>query len=263
MAKQALEGSRLNAFGMDPNELVIVGLDTEDGVEHPLYDERVKLKLDEALVRNIMFHGVIEPVTVTKDGDGRPLVVVGRQRVRCAREANKRLEAEGKASIVVPVMVRRGEQTSMFGVMVSENECRQGDLPLTTARKAAKFMQMGRTETEACVAFGVSKQTMGAWIRLLELEPALLKAVERNEISASQALEQAGGGVEVQRALAEKVKGKAPSNGKKPKAAKGNRPGKAKVLQMYESINTVKRLEREAKALAWVLGKIDDDEFTG
>ena len=263
MAKQALEGSRLNAFGMDPADLIIVGLDTEDGPEHPLYDERIKLKLDESLVRNIMCYGVIEPVTVTKSPDGKPLVVAGRQRVRCAREANSRLAVEGKEEIIVPVMVRRGEQSSMFGVMLSENENRQDDMPLVKARKAAKFMSMGRTEAEACIAFGVSKQSMSAWLKLLELEPALVKAVERNEISASQALEQAGAGAEVQKALAEKVKGKAPSNGKKPKAAKSKRPGKAKVSKMYESIKDVRRFEREAKALSWVLGTISDDQLTG
>ena len=32
---------------------------------------------------------------------------------------------------------------------------------------------------------------------------------------------------------------------------------------MYESIASVKRLSREAKALQWVLGTISDDELTG
>jgi hypothetical protein len=42
MPKQALDGTRINAFGMEPKDLVIVGFDTDDGPEHPLWDERVK-----------------------------------------------------------------------------------------------------------------------------------------------------------------------------------------------------------------------------
>ena len=73
MSKQALEGQRLNAFGMDPDKLTIIGLDTDDGPEHPLYDERVRLPLDESFVKNVKVYGVIEDVIVCKDADGRVL----------------------------------------------------------------------------------------------------------------------------------------------------------------------------------------------
>jgi hypothetical protein len=36
--KQALDGTRLNAFGMDPHKLVLIGVDTEDGPGHPLWE---------------------------------------------------------------------------------------------------------------------------------------------------------------------------------------------------------------------------------
>lgn len=264
MAKQALEGTRLNAFGMDPDDLTIIGLDTNDGAEHPLYDERVKLKLDEGLVQNVMMHGVIEAVTVTKDPDGHVLVVVGRQRVRAAREANRRLKAAGRPNILVPTMTpRKGEMATFFGIMLSENENRQGDAPLVKARKAAKYMSFGHTEAEACVVFGVSRITMTAWLKLLELEPSLVKAVERQEISASQALEKAGAGSEAQKALAEEVRVKAKASpGKKRPKAKA-RPGKVKIQKMYESIAEVGRLKHEARALSWVLGTLSDEELTG
>lgn len=261
MAKQAIEGGRLNAFAVDPVDLVIIGLDTADGPEHPLYDERATMKLDESLVKNIMGYGIIETVVVVKDADGRVLVVAGRQRVRAAREANIRLKAEGKAIVLVPVMTRRGELNALMGVMVSENEHRMEDRPIAKARKACRFVGMGHSEAEAAIAFGVTIQTLHAWMRLLELDPALVKAVERGEVSASQALEQSGAGAEAQRMLAEEVKERtAPKKGRPRGSA---RPGKAKIQKMLESIEPVKRLSREAKTLRWVLGTITDDELTG
>jgi ParB family chromosome partitioning protein len=262
VAKQAIEGTRLNAFGVDPSSLILVGLDTDEGPEHPLYDERVFLNPDEALVKNVMVYGVIEPVLVHKDPDGRVLVVAGRQRVRAAREANRRLAREGKAELLIPVMTRRGEQNSLMGIMVSENEHRFGDQPLVKARKASRFLGMGHSEAEAAVAFGVSIQTLHAWLRLLELDPALVKAVERGEVSASQALESAGAGSEAQRLLAEEAKDKGPAKKGRPKAQNG-RPTKVKIEKMCDSLKAVKRLSREAKALRWVLGQITDDELTG
>jgi ParB family chromosome partitioning protein len=262
MAKQAIESAqRMDAFRMEPEQLVIIGLDTDDGSEHPFYDERVKLPLDEAFVQNVMLNGVIMPIKVTKDPDGRVLVVAGRRRVMAAREANKRLKAEGRPLVLVPMLSpSRGEQSSMVGAMLSENEYRQDDPPLLKARKAARFMASGHSEAEACTTFGVTRVTMSAWLKLLELEPTLLKAVERNEVSASQALEQSGAGSDVQKALAEKVKGKK-SNGRGRPKGKASRPGKVKVVKMYEQVKKVSRLHRETKTLAWVLGKISDDKF--
>lgn len=268
MGKQALEGQRLNAFGMDPDKLVIIGLDTQDGPEHPLYDERIKLKLDEGLVRNIMVYGVIETVTVTKDADGLPLVVVGRQRVRCAREANKRLTAEGKKPILVPCMTKRGEQNTMFGVMISENENRQEDSIITKARKASRMISVCRTtETEAAAAFGVSRPTLSSWLKLLDLDPALVKAIDRGEISANLALEKAGAGADVQKALAAEVRGKKANGKGRPSGAKAARPGKVQVAKMFEKLLKLKRHEHSVPAATcaalckWLMGEITEDEF--
>ena len=248
---------------MDPNDVVIIGLDTDDGPEHPLYDERVKLKLDEGLVRNIMVHGVIEPITVTKDPDKRALVVVGRQRVRCAREANKRLEAEGKVTISVPAMVRRGEQVGMYGVMVSENENRQDDNIITKARKGAKLLAMGMPHDIVATNLHVSSARFSAWLKLLELEPSLVKAVERGEVSVSIALEKSGAGSDVQKALAAEVRGKKAHGKGRPKGAKALRPGKIQIAKTFEKLTKLKRYESAVPTQVVLrLGKYIQGEIT-
>ena len=94
------------------------------------------MPLSENLVLNIMHHGVIEAVIINKNPEtGTVDVVAGRQRVRAAREANKRLRAQGLEPIQVPATVRRAEAADLAGIMVSENEIREGDTAMGRAQK--------------------------------------------------------------------------------------------------------------------------------
>lgn len=184
--KKTFNASRLNAFAFNPDDLVIIGLDTDDGWGHPLYDERIGLPVDEPMVLNIMVHGVLEPVLVRKNGELAE-VVDGRQRVRAAREANRRLAAEGKELVLVPAMPRRGDDARMFGVMVSANELRRDDGPLQKATKCARYMDMGRSEEDASIQFGVSVSTIRAWLRLLDCSSGVIEAVEAGRLTATAA----------------------------------------------------------------------------
>lgn len=187
MAKQAIEGTRLNAFGLDPDDVVIVGLDDGEGPDHPLFDERVALPLDEALVRNIMVFGVIEPIVVRKNGTFVE-VVDGRQRVRAAREANARLREQGSEPLNVPAIVRRGDNGQIMGVMLS-TFLRQDDTPIAKAQKVARYLDTGKSEAEAALVYGVSTQTIRNWLALLELAPRVQAAVTAGQIGAAAALE--------------------------------------------------------------------------
>jgi ParB family transcriptional regulator, chromosome partitioning protein len=183
MAKTAFE-NRTNAFTFDPEELVLV----EDR-EHPLYDPRIEMPIDEALVRNIMYCGIIQPITIKKEG-GLPVVVAGRQRVRAAREANKRLEEMGKVKIRVPAVIAKREVNAgdHLGMAISENELRKDDSPLGKARKCAQYLAMvGGDEDLAAVTFGVTKHCVQQWMKLLDCSTPILKAVECGKIAASAA----------------------------------------------------------------------------
>jgi len=188
MTKSAIDAPRRNAFSVDPEDLVVIGIDTQDGTEHPLYDERVHLPMDESLVRNIMVYGVIQAITVRKDG-GAVEVVAGRRRVLHAREANRRLVAEGKEPVVVPVLApRRGSDHELFGVALSENEQRRGDDILVKAAKAARYMEMSGHDEDTCaITFGVTPQTIGNWLKLLDLGKPVQKMVTSGQISATAA----------------------------------------------------------------------------
>lgn len=182
MAKQAIEGaSRLNAFSIEPEKLTLI-TDARD----MNYDPRVAMSLDENLVLNVMAYNVKQPVIVAKDGDDI-VVVDGRQRVRAAVEANKRLKKEGKTTIKIPVMLQRGDSKDLFGMTIFLNEQRQDDSPVAKAEKAKRYIEMGASEDEAAVTFGVSVATIRAWMKLFDLAPKVREAVNSGAISAAAA----------------------------------------------------------------------------
>lgn len=186
MAKTAFGAKRgQSTLQFDPNDLIVL-----DDQNHPLYDPREKLDLDEAMVRNIMAIGVINPITIAKDGEGRPMVVAGRRRVMHAREANRRLVEAGSEPRTIPAIPRResGNNTLLFAVSISENEHRLDDTPIGRARKAARLLDMGASEDDAATIFGVTAQTIRNWMALLDTSAPVQKAVEKGEISASTAV---------------------------------------------------------------------------
>lgn len=82
-------------FGRDPTTCIIIGLDTDDGPEHSLFDgPSNKRPLTEAGVAYAYAHGIDDPIFVVRDGQ-RVLVVKGRKRTKELREANKRRVADG------------------------------------------------------------------------------------------------------------------------------------------------------------------------
>lgn len=187
MGKTALPGaSRTTAFTLDPDQVVIIGLDTKDGIEHPLYDERVKMPLDEGLVRNIMIHGILQAISVRKNGDTIE-VIAGRQRVRSAREANKRLKAKGLAPIKVPAFVRRDRDGDVIGIMISENENRTDDNPIVRAQKAQRMLNLGHTEGAAAAAFGISVQQLKNLLQVLDLADGVQDMVSKGNLSFTAA----------------------------------------------------------------------------
>ncbi len=157
--------------------------------EHPLYDERVNLPLDEAMIRNIQTFGVLEPIIVTRDPDtGDVLVIDGRQRVRHALEANKRLDAAGLPLILVPATTRKGDDDAgLMSIMVATNEIRQADSAMVRATKMQRMKNRGMDEAAIALAFGCIVKTVEATLALLDCAKPVQKAVEGGFIGISDA----------------------------------------------------------------------------
>jgi ParB family chromosome partitioning protein len=179
--KNVWMGGKTNVFNIPPENLTLI-----TDKDHPLYDPRVERKPPDTLVANIMHLGVIQPITVVKDGPNA-IVVDGRQRTLAAIEANKLLKKSGGDQIKVPCFKRAGEDTGLLGLMISTNEHRHDDDPLFKAQKLQRFLEIGGTEDDAAIHFGVSKATVKMWSRVLELSAPVKTAIKKGQISASAA----------------------------------------------------------------------------
>lgn len=279
MAKTAIPGAqRATSFLVEPDELTIVGVDTDDGREHPLWDPRAELPLDEGLVQDIAEIGQLQDVLVRKNG---PLieVVAGRQRVRAIREINKRRAAKGDEPMRVRVTIRkpidrRSVDADMMSVKISENENRVDDDYIAKANNAERLLALGKTEAEVARRFGISEQSLRNLLALNELSDGVRAAVQQKKIGFIAAIElrdlthkdqeetlsavlSAGNtsASELQRMRRErKKKRNGKSNGEA--AAPRAKPVKAKVLRkVADNEEFLSTLDPQARdLLRWVLG---------
>jgi ParB family chromosome partitioning protein len=240
MSKSAFNTRKGELFWFDPKELVLI-----TDKEHPLYDERVNLPVNDALVRNIMFEGqgVLEPVIITKEG-GSPVVVDGRQRTKAARVASDKIEAMGGKGLMVPCVYRRGTDQNLAAIMVSTNEQRRSDSPTEKAKKANMLLNFGHTMDQVADIFGCTKVTLKSYLDLLSLDDETRAKVETGEITKTQAAKASR--------LPRKQRRRATK--RKPRV-RGRAEIEAKLADAQEHGH--KTFQR---ALAWVLKEIDELE---
>jgi ParB family chromosome partitioning protein len=175
------EGTRRSYFVFDPFEVIIVGIDTTADRSHPLFDPESNehpAEKDTANIANVRTFGVLKPILFERDGD-RILVVDGRTRVRWARCAARLQKAAGEEVLVVPGIPKRGDGAMLYGVSRAANTHRPDDSPMAQARNAQRLIDMGRSEEEAAIAFGVTLPTMREWLSLLSLDPKVQRLVEK------------------------------------------------------------------------------------
>jgi ParB family chromosome partitioning protein len=209
--KQLLDGARGTIFYMDPDDLVITGLDKhKDGKKEHVLDDphRVEHGKDDArfqaMVNSVMAVGVREPVLVTvvkEDNENVALVVDGRQRVLAAREAKRRLKAAGKtgasAVVTVPVLPEKNMEEKFAALlMVHLNEQRKNDEPLVKAEKAYRLVHQGASLEEVAIAFAKKPATIQAWLTVHKAHARVKESVRNGTISMTHAERIAAGSSE-------------------------------------------------------------------
>jgi ParB family chromosome partitioning protein len=204
---------------------------------------------------------VLEPVIVAKDGD-QAVVLDGRQRVKAAREANRRLVEQGVDPLRVPCVLRRGDDSDMFAVMVSANEHRATESPVEKARKVQRYINLGHTEEEAATLWGVSRMTIRNWLATLDLAPKVQKAIEDGRISPSAALPLGKLPRDEQAArLDEMTAGDRKPTVREARERTGtDRPKIRSRRELEGALGAVRKGGVPARVLAWVLGQSDDAE---
>lgn len=253
---------KTNLLTFDPEKLKII-----EDPKHPLFDERVKLPVDESMVASIMYRGVIEPVIIWKDPEsGETCVVAGRQRVKNAREANRRLKERGELPKDISAVVTRGEPKALMGVMVMENEGRKDTTPMGRAKLAQRLVEAGYPEDTICVVLHCSKSATKNYLALLDCTAAVRNAVDTGKIPATMAYGLSRLDPEEQRETLDKMIAAGAGETKKHRRAKKIKAaaGKGSIRTQREVLALREKLELHVKpstarelvlaTLDWFLG---------
>lgn len=187
-SKRADSAPRQEVKMYDPNEAVIIGLDTDDGPSHWGYDEESnKNPVLEADVKFTYENGVIQNVLARRDGD-KIVIVAGRGRTRQLREANKRRIADGLAPWFLPVRIVKGDARKMLVLKYGENSHRREQSPFVRAQQAYELSQQF-PEDQAATIMGLGLVQFRSILKLLDLGPAVKKAVMTGELKQTAAIE--------------------------------------------------------------------------
>lgn len=225
--KQALDGRRGNMFWMDPCDLVIIGRDTEDGREHPLWRSTATEDADPTMVASIRAFGVIVPITLRK-ANGVVAVTAGRGRTIAARYINERLQP-GESPVEVPCILVTTDEVTAGAMAAAENHVRRIESPLVLADDAARLKTAGKSDADIAAALGVKIPRLRELLKLTDVAAPVRRAVEQGAISTSAAAALAGLPREQQIADLAELKESAAAKGKKKVTVKAAKAAKAKA----------------------------------
>ncbi|MBM5789905.1 ParB/RepB/Spo0J family partition protein [Candidatus Parcubacteria bacterium] len=130
----------------------------------------------EDLIASIEEHGIIQPLVVTRQGDGYELIA-GERRLRAARTLGLK---------TVPAMVRDASEQQKLELALIENIQRQ-DLNAVEEAVAYRALidEFNLTQEQVSKRVGKSRSNVANILRLLELPDTILAALRDGRISKS------------------------------------------------------------------------------
>jgi ParB family transcriptional regulator, chromosome partitioning protein len=132
-----------------------------------------------SLADSIGMVGVLQPVVLRRNAEGRYILIAGERRWRAARRAGL---------TEIPAMIRAGDDAASLTEALVENLQRSD---LTPLEEAAAYQQLledfGMTHDEVGRRVGKSRAAVSNTLRLLGLPAAIQGMVERGDLSAGHA----------------------------------------------------------------------------
>jgi ParB family transcriptional regulator, chromosome partitioning protein len=134
----------------------------------------VEVEALQELAASIAEHGVLQPILVTETADGYRLIA-GERRLRAAEMAG--LER-------IPALVRSVEESQQLAFALIENLQRTDLNPIEEARAFRQLIDdFGLTQEEVARRVGRSRPAVTNTLRLLDLAPGVLAALEAGTLS--------------------------------------------------------------------------------
>ena len=131
------------------------------------------------LADSIKIHGVIQPIIVNDDGNGKYMIIAGERRWRASQLANKN---------DIPVIIKKYTEKQIAEISLIENLQREDLNPIEAARAIKQLMdEYNFNQEEVSERIGKSRSAVANTLRLLNLYPDVIKMVENGELSQGHA----------------------------------------------------------------------------
>lgn len=139
------------------------------------FDEQALRELADSIKK----HGVIMPIVVNDDNNGRYMIIAGERRFRAARIAGLK---------TVPVIIRNYSEREIQEISLIENLQREDLNPIEAAAAMKQLMvEYKLTQDELAERIGKSRPAIANTLRLLSLTPEVMQMVAEGKLSAGHA----------------------------------------------------------------------------
>lgn len=130
------------------------------------------------LATSIKEYGVIQPIILKKNGE-RYIIVAGERRFRASKLVGLK---------VIPAIVRDYTDHQVKEIALLENIQREDLNPIETARAMKELLTLyGWTQEVLADKLGKSRPVVANYVRLLSLQPEVIKMIESGKLSAGHA----------------------------------------------------------------------------
>lgn len=154
-----------------PREIPITLIDRNVNQPRRVFDETA---LND-LAQSIRTHGVIQPIILVKQGE-RYMIVSGERRFRASKLAGLK---------TIPAIIKRYTDNEIAEIALIENLQREDLNPIESAVAIKELIDKYHfTQEEVSEKIGKSRSAVANTLRLLALEPEVVKLIQNNELSA-------------------------------------------------------------------------------
>lgn len=151
----------------------------------------------EELADSIATLGLIQPITVRRESDGKYIIISGERRWRASRLAGRK---------TIPAYIREADDRELHEMALVENIQRQDLNAMEIAISLQRLIdECGVTQEMVAQRVGKKRSTVANYLRLVQMCPEVQAALKENQITMGHAKAIASAPEESQPALVRKV----------------------------------------------------------
>lgn len=131
------------------------------------------------LAASIKTHGIVQPIVLNQQPDGKYMIIAGERRWRAAKICGLK---------TVPAVIKNYTDKQVKEISIIENLQREDLNPIEAARAIKQLMdEYGLTQEAVSERIGKSRSNIANTLRLLTLYPEVINMVEQDKISYGHA----------------------------------------------------------------------------